>query len=141
MFDGIKKAFEYLYGLLIDLFGWVIDGIAAIFAPIIDLVIGIGYFIYKIGLLLVEIVTLLGLVGKLALGLVQGLFKTITGLAYNGTPANVPTAFDNVFDQIQPVLQALQFNKIGYLITFSIWVFTAIYGIRIIQTFRGGNDA
>lgn len=141
MFEGIKTAFEYLFTLLNDLFTWILEGIAAILQPIIDIFLGIGYFIYKIGVVLVEILQLLGIVGKLALGLVQGLFKTITGLAYSGNSANIPTAFNNVFEQMQPVLQALQFNKIGYVITFSIWAFTAIYAIRIIQTFRGGNDA
>lgn len=141
MFDGIKKAFQFLYDLLITMFEWILNGIAAIFQPIIDLVIGIGYFIFMIGTVLVEILQLIGAVAKLAIGIVTGLFKTITGLSYSGSPANIPGTFDSVFDQMQPVLQALQFNKIGYVITFSIWVFTAIYAVRIIQTFRGGNDA
>ena len=141
MFDGIKKAFQYLYNLLIDLFQWILEAITAIFKPIINLVLGIGYFIYKIGLLLVEVLQLIGSVAKLALGLVQGLFKTILGLSYQGTAANLPGSLSAAVDNLQPIFQTLQFNKIGYVIIFSIWLFAALAATKIIQTFRGGNDA
>lgn len=138
MFNGIKKAFEYLYGLLTDLFGFLLDGITAIFKPIIDLFIGIGYLFYKIGVVLVEIAILIGSVGKLALGLIQGLFKTITGFAYQGTAANLPGSIGSAFDNLQPLFNTLQLNKIGYVIIFSIWLYTAFAATRIIQNFSGG---
>lgn len=141
MFDGIKKAFQYLFDLLKNLFVWILEGITAIFKPIIDLIFGIGYFIYSLGVLAVEILGLLGSVAKLAFGLIQGLFLTITGLSYQGTPATLPGSLGSAVNNLQPVFEQLQFNKIGFVVIFSIWLFAALAATRIIQTFRGGNDS
>lgn len=138
MFEGIKKAFQYLYQLLTDLFNWILEGITAILKPIIDLVFGIGYFIYSLGVLVVEILGLLGSVAKLAFGLVQGLFLTITGLSYQGTPATLPGSLGSAVVNLQPVFETLQFNKIGFVVIFSIWLFAALAATKIIQTFREG---
>jgi hypothetical protein len=141
MFEGIKKAFEFLYNLLIDLFTFIVEAVQAIFQPIIDIFIGIGYFIYKIGVVLYEVLSVLGSVGKLVLGLIQGLYRTILSFDYDGTAVNLPGSIGQAFQNLQPIFQTLQFNKIGYVVMFSIWLFTALAAVKIIQTFRGGNDA
>lgn len=137
MFDGIKKAFEYLYDLITTLFEWLLDGLTAIFKPIIDLVFGISYFIYSLGVLAVEILSLIGSVAKLAFGLIQGLFLTITGLSYQGTPATLPGSLGSAVNNLQPVFETLQFNKIGFVVIFSIWLFAALAATKIIQSFKG----
>jgi hypothetical protein len=141
MFEGIKKAFEFLFQLIIDMFTWILEGILAILKPIIDIFIGIGYFVYKIGLVLVEIVFLIGGVGRLVLALVQGLWNTLTSFDFDGTNVNLPGSIGQAFENLQPIFQTLQFNKIGFVVMFSIWLFTALAAVKIIQTFRGGNDA
>ena len=140
MFDGIRSFFNKLFGYLGDLFSWFVEAITAIIKPVIDIFIGIGYFIYKIGVVLVELLSLLASVAKLGLGLVTGIFKTITGLSYQGTPANLPSSIDSAVDNLQPVFSALQFNKIGYVLIFSIWVFTAFAAVKIIQSLNVAGD-
>jgi hypothetical protein len=141
MFQAIKKGFEFLFQLLIDLFTWILEGIMEVLKPVIDIFIGIGYFIYKIGVVLVEIVFLLGSVGRLVLALIQGLFNTLTSFDFDGTPASLPGSVGQAFNNLQPIFETLQFNKIGFVVMFSIWLFTALAAIKIVQTFRGGNDS
>jgi hypothetical protein len=140
MFDGIKNAFSYLYDLIIKMFEWLLDAIVAVFQPIIDIFIGIGYFIYKIGVVLYEIILVLIGVGKVALGLVAGLFATITSFDFDATPVSLPGSVGSAMTNLQPVFSLLQFNKIGFVIMFSIWFFTAFAALRIIQTFSGGSN-
>lgn len=140
MFDGIRNFFNSLFSYLGDLFQWVLDGLTAIVKPIIDVFIGIGYFIYKIGVVLVEVLSTVGAVAKLGLGLVTGIFKTITGLSYQGNGPGVPSSIASAVDNLQPIFSALQFNKIGFVLIFSIWVFTAFAAVKIIQSFNVAGD-
>jgi hypothetical protein len=139
MFDGIKKAFEKLFQFLSDLLVWIVEAITAIFKPIIDLFIGIAYFFFKLGVIVVEILQLIGAVSKMALGLAQGIFKTILGLSYDGTPAVLTGSLGSAVTKLQPIFATLQLNKLGYIIIFSIWLFAALAAVKIIQSFRGGN--
>jgi hypothetical protein len=139
MFHAIADGFNYLWGFLARLADWLLDGLAYLFSPIFDLLAGIFYFLYMIGVVLVKVVTVVLALGKLLIGLCTGLFKTITGLSFSGRPAILPDSYNDVFARLQPVLNTLQLDKVAYLITFAIWIATAFASIKIIGNMRGGG--
>ena len=139
MFNAIADGFNYLFNLIGDFGLWMLGGIQKLLQPIFDFFSAIFYLLYKLGVILVKIIELvIGLV-KLLIGLLTGLFKTITGLNYSGAPAAIPEAYQSAFDNLQPIFQMLQLDKVAYLVLVAIWIFTAIYATKIIGGMRGGN--
>jgi hypothetical protein len=138
MFHAIASGFNHLFGWLPTFGKWLLDGIYALLKPLFDLVGAIFYFLYKLGVVLVKIVEVVLALGRMLVGLTTGLFKTITGLSFTGRPATLPDSYNQVFTHLQPVLNSLQMDKVAYILTFSIWVFTAFTAIKIIGDMRGG---
>lgn len=138
MFHAVADGFNYLWGFIKDFGKWLLDGIYWLLKPILDLIGAIFYFLYKVGIVLVKVIEVVLAVGKMLIGICTGFFKTILGLSYTGRPAIIPDSYNQVFIKLQPVLNTLQLDKIAYLITFSIWVFTALTAIKIIGDMRGG---
>lgn len=112
-----------------------------IFRPILDLIGAIFYLFYKLGVVLVEVVKIILGLGRLLVGLVVGLFKTLTGLSYTGTPSTIPGAYSEAYSRLQPVMDRLQLDKLAYIILVAIWIFTAIAAIRLIGSMRGGGSS
>lgn len=141
MFRAIADGFGYLFGWLGDLFGWLLRGILAIFQPLIDLIAAIFYFLYKIGVVLVMIIELVFNIGRLLIGLLAGLFATLTGLNYTGKPANIPAAYQDVFNRLQPIYDTLQLDIIATLMQWVLWIMTAFIAVKIIGNMRGGGSS
>lgn len=136
MFSAVADGFAYLFDLLWSGFDWLLDGISFLLRPIFDLISAIFYFIYMIGVVLVKIVFIVLTIGKLLIGLLTGLFKTIFGLAPSSEKAVIPQAYSDVFGKMQPIFETLQLNKVAYLLSFALWIFTAFIAVRIISTMR-----
>lgn len=114
----------------------------AIFRPVLDLIDAIGYFLYKIGVILYKVLELVVSLGKLLIGLATGLIKTITGLSYSpNTPSPLPGAYSEAVGNLQPIFSQLQIDKVAYLVTFAIWIMTAIIAMRLIGGMRGGGSS
>lgn len=141
MFSAIADGFSYLFSLLGDLGLFILNGIMKMIQPIIDFIGAIFYFVYKLGLVLVKVLALFGTLARLLVGLLTGLFKTITGLAYTGAGAEMPASYQSAFDNLQPVFNQLQFNKLGYVLIFTVWLFTAFVAVKIIGNMRGGGGS
>lgn len=139
MFTAIADGFDKLFSWLGSLFSFLLDGLLKLLQPILDLIAGIFYLLYLLGVLIVKVLKLLVAVGKLLLGLVAGLFKTITGLSYTGAPAAMPASYNNVFARLQPVFDTLQFDKLAYVVMFAISVMTIFTALKIIGGMRGGS--
>lgn len=138
MFHAIGQGFNYLWGFLRDLGVWFLNAIVWLLKPVFDLIGAVFYFLYKVGVVLVKVIEIVLALGKLLIGICTGLFKTITGLSFTGRPAIIPDSYNQVFAKIQPVFDTLQLDKVAYIITFSIWVFTAFTAMKIIGDMRGG---
>lgn len=138
MFKAIADGFGYLFGLLGNLALFLLNGIMKIFQPVLDLIGALFYFIFKLGVVLVKVINLVLSVGRLLLGLLTGLFKTLAGFSFTGTPATVPGSYQDTFSHIRPLLQQLQLNNLAYVIIFTIWLLTAMAAIRKIRNLGGG---
>lgn len=140
MFSAVADGFHYLFGLLGEGFLYLLDGIYALFRPLLDFLDMIFYFIYMLGVIIVKIVKLVFAVARMLIGLVQGLFATILGLSFSGRAVVLPGSYQDAFIQLQPTMRKLQLDKVAYVIQFGIWVFTAFGAIQIIGKMRGGGD-
>lgn len=141
MFSAIADGFGYLYGLLADLFHMLLDGIWTLLQPIFELVGAIFYFLYMLGVVLVKILAVVLAVGKLLVGIVTGLFKTILGLGYTGSGAALPGSYNAAFAKIMPFVNSLQLDKVAYILVFGIWITAGFYAIKIIGDMRGGGGS
>lgn len=139
MFRAVSDFAKYLFSLLTELFTWLLNGLYTIIRPVIELVAGIFYFIYKIGVVLVKVLELVLMVARLLGGLVAGLFKTIFGFAYSGQPASLPGSYNAALGKIMPIINgSLQLDKVAYILIFGIWITTGFYALKIIGDLRGG---
>lgn len=136
MFSAIADGFGYLFDLIWRAFKWLLDGIYFLLSPIFELIAAIGYFIYMIGVILYKIVLIVLTIGKLLIGLLTGLFKTIFGLAPSSNVAAMPQAYHDVFAKLQPIFLTLQMDKVAYLLSFGLWIFTAFIAVKTIGTMR-----
>jgi len=140
MFKAIADGFGYLFDLLGRFGKYILDGILWLLSPILDFFAMIFYFIYKLIAVLASVVRLVIDVGRLLLGLVTGLFKTIIGFNFTGSTTILPDSYQKVFLNLQPILKTLQVDKVAYLFQFGIWIFTAIIAMKIIGNMRGGGS-
>lgn len=139
MFKAIADGFNWLFSFMATLFKKLMDGLFWLLQPLFDLIGVIFDFIYYTGVVLVKIVVLVFTVGKLLVGLIAGLFKTIFGLGYTGSVTQLPASYQSVYTHIKPIMATLQMDKVAYLILFSIWIFTAFAAMKIIGNMRGGG--
>lgn len=133
----LNAALKFLGDLLGHLFNGLIAVLKAIFKPILILIALVAYFIFKLGELVVTLLSVLLAIGKLIYSFIMGLFKTLAGLSWTPTTpshGSWSAPIGEVFD----ALSLFQLDKIAYLMTFVIWVLTAIGAIRILTT-RGGD--
>lgn len=139
MFSAVADGFAYLFGLIWNGLEWLLDGLYSLLSPIFDFLSAIFYFIYFIGLILFKIVVIVLTIVKLLIGLMSGLFKTIFGLAPSNDIAVIPSSYMDVFGKLQPIFNTLQLDKVAYLLSVGIWLFTAFVAVRIIGGMRGGG--
>lgn len=139
MFSAIADGFKWLYELLINLFSWLLQGLLKLLQPFFDLIGIVFEFIFWIGVIIAKVVHLVFSLGKLLIGLITGLFKTILGLGYTGGGKGLPGSYTSVYEHIRPALNMLQLDKVAYILQFSLWIFTALLAARIIGNMRGGG--
>lgn len=141
MFKAIADGFNWLFQMLATLFSKLMNGLLWLLQPLFDLLGIIFEFIYYIGLLIVKVVFLVITLGKLMIGVITGLFKTIVGLGYTGRTSALPSSYMEVYPHIQPYLHKLQIDKIAYILQFTIWFATAFIAIKLIGSMRGGGGS
>ncbi|MMZ56018.1 hypothetical protein D1872_178940 [compost metagenome] len=141
MFKAIADGFNWLFDLLATLFSRLMDGLLWLLQPLFDILNIIFQFIYWIGQIIFKIIQLVFGVGKLLIGMVAGLFRTLLGFGYTGKGATLPGSYAEVYANIRPYLNSLQLDKVAYIMQFSIWIFTAFMAIRIMGNMKGGGGS
>lgn len=133
----LTAALDFIGDLLGHLFNALIAVLKAIFQPILILIALIAYFIFKLGELVVTLLSVLLSIGKLIYSFVMGLFKTLGGLSWTPTTPS-HGSWSAPIGEVFEALALFQLDKIAYLMLFVIWVTTAIGAIRILSA-RGGE--
>lgn len=141
MFRAIADGFNYLFDLLASLFYKIMNGLLWMLQPVFDLIALIFSFVVWIGIIVGKIVLLVFALGKMLVGLIVGLFATITGFGYSGGKTNLPASYNDVYTHIKPFLATMQIDKVAYLLQFGIWLMTAFMALNLIGNMRGGGGS
>lgn len=138
LFDTIKRLladlFSSLFNFLLWLIEWLLKGLTLLLKPIIMFFDAVFYFIYKLGLLLVDVFLVVLGVGKLVVALVVGGARTIQSLSYDGRSANLGGMSDT-FALLKPLINVLYLDIIAGIGVFAIWLFTYYAAHKIIQEY------
>lgn len=137
-----QNLFNVLLRFLSDLFGGLINGLITVlkflFKPLLALVAIIFYLVYKLGELIVMLLSVLLAIGKLLYSFILGLFKTLAGLVWTAAPPD-HGAWSHPIKQVFIALEPYQLGKVAYVLSFAIWLMTAYAAIKILSS-RGENS-
>lgn len=139
LFDAIKgffgDVFSGFFSLLKTLGGWILDGIALLLKPVFAILDAIFYFIWQLGALLIDVVSLVLLLARFLMGLIIGGTRTILSLAYDGRDADMG-GMAGQFSWMQPFIDGLHLNVIAGIASFGVWILTYFAAQRIIANFK-----
>ena len=141
LWDVIWGAVKWLGRQIGKLFQFLIDIIVAFFKVIYDLIAGLLYLLYKIGVLAVKLFQVILEAAQMLWSLVVGLIKTMGQLVFSPIPKSPNNAYSDMIGQVMGHAgTALQLNSIAYILLFIIWLSTAVAAIKVISSIRvGGN--
>lgn len=131
-FGYLAKLFGYLFQKLFDL-------LKLLFNPIFIVVAILFYFLYKLAELAISILSVFLAIGKLFFAFVTGIFLTLGGFTFSGTPRS-DGSWSNVFANVVTGLDTYQFDIVAYILLFLIWFSTGFAAIRILSSMRGGGE-
>lgn len=146
----LKDAFQSVMDFLFDCFAWLgqllsrlfqalIDVLVSFFMVIYELIKGLLYLLYMIGVCAAKLFWILLDVGKLLWAFVVGLTKTFASIFF--TPAQVSGhGYSTMMGKVANGLSVLQLDVVAYILLFGIWLFGAFGVIRIFGSLRGAGD-
>jgi hypothetical protein len=139
LFSAIKgllgDLFSGLFWLLKTLGGWILDGIALLLRPVFELIGAIFYFLWKLCLLIVDVISVVLLIARLVFGLIVGGTRTILSLAYDGRPPDLG-GMASQFEFLQPFVSSLKLDILAGIGAFAVWIITYYAAHRIISNFK-----
>lgn len=140
LWNIIWGAVKWLGKQIAKLFQFLIDIIVAFFTVIYDLIAGLLYLLYKIGVLAVKLFQVLLEAGQLLWSLVVGLIRSMGQLVFSPIPKSPNNAYGEMMGQVMGSAgTALQLNSVATILLFIIWISTAISAIKIISSIRVGG--
>lgn len=155
--DAFGKLFRFLGSIFSNLFGVIWDGLVwlarqigkffqglidvllAFFEVIYDLIRGLLYLLYMIGVLAVKLFLVIFEAAKVLWSLVVGFANTLGSLAYTpqaGSGNGYSSMIGNIFNALEP----LQINIVAYILLFILWFVTAISAMKLVSSIRVGGD-
>lgn len=150
LFRFLGSLFSGLFGVIWDVIKWLgkqianlfqnlIDILIAFFEVIYDLIMGLLYLLYMIGVLAVKLFLVIFEAAKVLWSLVVGFANTLASLSY--TPqAGSGNGYSSMIGKIFAALEPLQINVIAYILLFILWFITAISAMKLISSIRVGGD-
>lgn len=139
LFRLIWEVFVWLGQLLARLFQALIDVLVSFFMVIYELIKGLLYLLYMIGVCAAKFFLILIDVAKLLWAFVVGLTKTFSSIFFVQAPSS-GNGYSTMMGKVASNLSVLQFDVIAYILLFGIWLFGAFGVIRIFGSMRGAGD-
>ncbi|MBM7543257.1 hypothetical protein [Amphibacillus cookii] len=146
----ITDAFGKLFTILWDVAMWIYNGFLAIFQHIIDIIIdfftiiidlirGLLYLIYMIGVLAITLFRVLLEAAQILWSLIIGFGNTLASLNYapRGSGGH---GYSDMIGRLFEALEPMQLTPIAYILSFSIWFITAISAMKLISSIRVGGS-
>ena len=148
--DIIGDAFGKLFAVIWDVILWIggfikklfqglIDVVVAFFTAIYQVIEGLLYLLYMIGVLAVKLFLVLFEALKVLWSLVVGFGRTLASLVYtpkSGAGNGYSEMIGNLFDYAS----IFQLNSFAIILSFGIWFGTAVGAMKLISSIRVGGD-
>lgn len=138
--DMLYQAFKWLGELLARLVQSLIDVLVRFFEVIYDVIRGILYFVYKVGVLIAEFFGLIWDVVLLCWSFVVGIGNTFASVFFAPSTAGSGHGYSSLIGKIMSYLDVLQLDVIAYILLFGVWIFGAFGVINILGSLRGGGE-
>lgn len=139
LFSLIWEAVKWIGSLLRSLFQSLLDVLIAFFTAIFDLIKGILYLLYMIGVLAVKLFMVIFEAAKILWSLIVGFGRTLASLHY--TPrASSGNGYSETIGKLMKGLSVLQFDVVAYILLFILWFITAVAAMKLISSIRVGGD-
>lgn len=146
----LKDAFQSLMDFLFDCFAWLgqllsrlfqalIDVLVSFFMVIYELIKGLLYLLYMIGVCAAKLFLILWEVAKLVWAFVVGLTNTFQSIFFTPGPGS-GNGYSAMMGRVASSLNVLQLDVVAYILLFAIWLFGAFGVIRIFGSLRGAGD-
>lgn len=139
LFSLIWEAIKWLGNLLKMLFQGLLDVLIGFFKVIFQLIEGLLYLLYMIGVLAVKLFTVIFEAAKILWSLIEGFGRTLASLSYSprGSGGN---GYSEMIGKLMTNLSVLQIDVIAYILLFILWFTTAIAAMKLISSIRVGGD-
>lgn len=146
----LKDSFQTLIDFLFDLFRWLgqllarlfqalIDVLVSFFMVIYELIKGLLYLLYMIGVCAAKLFLILIDVARLLWSFIVGLTKTFGSIFFVQSPGS-GHGYSAMMGKVANSLSVLQLDVVAYILLFGIWLFGAFGVIRIFGSMRGAGD-
>lgn len=132
----LYMVFLKLYNLLAGLFQALFNVLEAFFTVIYDLIRGLLYFIYMLGVLFVKLFKVLLALGQMLWSFIEGITRTMQSMFFNELPSS-GHGYSEVMGRVASMLHYYQLDVVAYILLFLIWLMTALGVIRLIPTIKG----
>ncbi|MFC5732173.1 hypothetical protein [Cytobacillus gottheilii] len=146
----IGDAFFKLFGVIWDVIVWIgslikllfqglVDILIAFFQVIYQLIEGVLYLIYMIGVLAVKFFLVLFEALKVLWSLIVGFARSLGSIAY--TPrSGAGHGYSSMLGELFEYASIFQLNSFAVILSFGIWFGTAVAAIKLISSIRVGGD-
>ncbi|WP_249649181.1 hypothetical protein [Lysinibacillus sp. D4B2_S17] len=139
LMDFLFNCFKWLGQLLSRLFQALIDVLVSFFMVIYELIKGLLYLLYMIGVCAAKLFLILWEVAKLIWAFVVGLTNTFQGIFF--VPATSSGhGYCAMMGRVASSLNVLQLDVVAYILLFAIWLFGAFGVIRVYGSLSGAGD-
>lgn len=135
----IWEAIKWIGDLIASLFQFLIDLLVMFFTAIFQLIEGILYLLYMIGVLAVKLFLVIFEAAKTLWSLIQGFGQSLASLRY--TPrSSSGNGYSETIGKLFNSLEVMNLSSIAYILLFCLWFVTAITAIKLISSIRVGGD-
>lgn len=144
--NWLRDVFENFFDFLYDLFAWIgellqrlfqslINVLVSFFEVIYDLLRGLLYLLYMIGVLAVKLFMLLLNLASLLWSFIEGFGRTVASLFYTERTSS-GHGYSEMMGKVADSLNVLQLDVFAYILLFLIWIMTALGVMSVIGSLR-----
>lgn len=140
LFDVLWEVIKWLGNLLKSLFQGLIDFLLIFFTAIFDVIKGLLYLLYMIGVLAVKLFQVIFEAAKILWALIEGFARTLMSLSYSSRSSGGHGYSEMMGKLMKSANTYLQLDVVAYILLFVLWFVTAIAAIKLISSIRVGGD-
>lgn len=139
LFSLLWEVIKWIGNLIRSLFQSLFDLLITFFTAIFDVIKGLLYLLYMIGVLAVKLFMVIFEAAKILWSLIVGFGRTLASLHY--TPrASSGHGYSEMIGKLMSNLSVMQIDVVAYILLFSLWFITAVSAMKLISSIRVGGD-